>query len=151
MSTYLLREAILADSGTIASLLVACDLSNHGVLLPNTRYWLAEATGAAVGTIGLEFAPEAALLRSAAVLPAWRGRSLGVALVQRALSEAAALVPVVYLFSTDAGPFWQRFGFVAASVGELVAALPQAPQVQRFAELGWLPSEVAWKLQSSAR
>jgi hypothetical protein len=35
-------------------------------------------------------------------------------------------------------------------VDELVATLPHVPQVRRFAELGWLDSEVAWRRDLNA-
>jgi hypothetical protein len=31
-------------------------------------------------------------------------------------------------------------------VPELVAALPDAPQVHQYSRMGWLPTEVAWRL-----
>ncbi|MEP7115425.1 MAG: hypothetical protein ABI862_19335 [Ilumatobacteraceae bacterium] len=47
-------------------------------------------------------------------------------------------------FSTDAGAFWSRQGFRKVPVPELVAALPDAPQVRHYEQQGWLPDEVAW-------
>lgn len=52
----------------------------------------------------------------------------------------------VYLFSTGAGGYFSRLGFRRVAVDEVVAALPDAPQVRRFSELGWLPREIAWRL-----
>jgi len=37
-----------------------------------------------------------------------------------------------------------RQGFREVSAPELVAALPNAPQVRRYDQQGWLPDEVAW-------
>ena len=50
-----------------------------------------------------------------------------------------------YLFSTEAGAFWSRQGFREVPVPELVAALPDAPQVRHYDQQGWLPDEVAWR------
>jgi N-acetylglutamate synthase-like GNAT family acetyltransferase len=142
-----LREAGAPDTERICALLAEMRLGTDNVLAPGTRYWLAErADGALTGVIGLEFGDSMALLRSAVVLPAWRGRGVGAALTDRALAEAAAAgCRQVYLFSTGAGPYWQRFGFQEVPVPELVAALPDAPQVHRYQALGWLPTEVAWR------
>ena len=36
-------------------------------------------------------------------------------------------------------------GFHEVPVSELIAVLPDAPQVHRYEMLGWLPTEVAWR------
>lgn len=139
-----IRRATPADADALRALLAACGLSDRGLLAEGSRYWLAEQGGAPVGAVGLEYGAGAALLRSAAVLPDLRGRRIGAALVRAALADAAGAR--VYLFSTGAGPYWQRFGFVEVPVPELIAALPDAPQVHHFTAMGWLPTEVAWRL-----
>lgn len=58
-------------------------------------------------------------------------------------------LPTGYLFSTGAGPYWMRLGFRETPAPELIAAMPDAPQVRRYDELGWLPTEVAWVLELS--
>ncbi len=143
--SYTIREAQEDDRPALRALLEACGLSTHAILHPGTRYWLAESeAGLPVGAVGVELGAGAALLRSAAVLPSHRGSGIGAALTRNAI--AAADGAVVYLFSTGAGPYWRRLGFVEAPVEELVAALPAAPQVRLYAERGWLPDEVAWRL-----
>ncbi len=143
-----IREASPADLPALIALLDECGLSAHGVLLPGTRYWFAEdGSGAVVGAVGLEPGTGASLLRSAAVLPARRGAGVGALLARTAITAGLAHGPGVYLFSTGAGPYWRRFGFVEVPVPELVAALPEAPQVRYYDEQGWLPTEVAWVLR----
>ena len=141
-----LHEASASDAEAIRAFLQPLHLGIDNILAPGTRYWLAEQAGELLGVVGLEFGDGVALLRSAAVSPAARGGGIGAALTERALAEAqAAGCACVYLFSTGAGPYWQRFGFVEVPVSELVAALPHAPQVLRYEELGWLPTEIAWR------
>jgi hypothetical protein len=41
-------------------------------------------------------------------------------------------------------------GFREVPVSELVAALPEAPQVRQYAALGWLSTEVAWRCDVGA-
>lgn len=146
-SSITIREARPDDLAPIVVLLAHAELGAKDVLAPGTRYWLAEdSTAALVGTIGLEFGSGAVLLRSMAVPRRARGQSIGAALVERALAEALAQgCRVAYLFSTDAGLYWQRRGFYEVPVPDLVAALPNAPQVRHYGELGWLPTEVAWR------
>jgi len=95
----------------------------------------------------LEFGSEAGLLRSVATAEVHRGKGLGKRMVDRALVRAQAQgLRHVYLFSTGAGSYFAGIGFVESPVEELVAALPNAPQVVRFAALGWLSTEVAWRI-----
>jgi N-acetylglutamate synthase-like GNAT family acetyltransferase len=54
-------------------------------------------------------------------------------------------VDAVYLFSTDAQEFWTHMGFAQVPVAEVLQKLPQVPQVLQFTDMGWLPTEVAWR------
>src|SRR5215831_15073597 len=147
-ATFSIREALGHEASRVIALLTHNHQSAQDVLVPGTRYWVAEdAQGQCIGTVGLD----AGLLRSAGVLPAWRGHGVGTALTQRALASARhAGYGAVYLFSTSAGAYWRRFGFREVPVSELVAALPEAPQVRQYATLGWLSTEVAWRCDVGA-
>jgi N-acetylglutamate synthase-like GNAT family acetyltransferase len=142
-----IREAGSGDAGAVATLLGGAGLDAAGILTAGSRYWVAEAAGNdLVGVVGLEYGREAVLLRSAAVRADMRGRAIGARLFTHAYAAAAADgARSVYCFSTDAGPYWLGQGFCEVPVPELVAALPEAFQVQHYAELGWLPTEVAWR------
>jgi N-acetylglutamate synthase-like GNAT family acetyltransferase len=149
----IVREAQPGESERICALLAQLRLGTDNVLAPGTRYWLAEGSGGQVaGVVGLEYGVEDVLLRSAAVDPPLRGRGVGAALVRAALESASQCgYRRAYLFSTGAGPYWLKLGFREVPVPALVAALPDAPQVRRYEELGWLPTEVAWVLELDAR
>jgi N-acetylglutamate synthase-like GNAT family acetyltransferase len=151
-ATFSIREALGHEASRVIALLTHNHQSAQDVLVPGTRYWVAEdAQGQCIGTVGLEGGRDAGLLRSAGVLPAWRGHGVGTALTQRALASARhAGYGAVYLFSTGAGAYWRRFGFREVPVSELVAALPEAPQVRQYAALGWLSTEVAWRCDVGA-
>lgn len=144
---FTIRLARPDDAPDIGDLLNHNKQSAQDILVPNTQYWLAEASqGGLIGTVGLEFGPEAVLLRSAGVLPAWRSQGVGRALTQQALTTAGeAGYDTVYLFSTGAGRYWQRWGFYEVPVAEMVAALPDVPQVREYDRRGWLATEVAWR------
>jgi N-acetylglutamate synthase-like GNAT family acetyltransferase len=142
----LIREATEPDRTKLIALIEKVGLSAEGVLTAGSRYWLAEVEGAPIGVVGLEIGEEAALLRSAAVLPVWRGRAIGTLLLEHACtSVAAAGIKHIYLFSTDAGPYWIKQGFVEVPVPALVAALPNAFQVRHYDKIGWLPTEIAYR------
>jgi N-acetylglutamate synthase-like GNAT family acetyltransferase len=144
---FSIREANRTDIPKLQDVLAQVGLSASDLLVDETRYWLAEdVQSRPVGVVGLELEHTAALLRSAAVSTSLHGQGLGAALVQRALDEAtAAGYKHIYLFSTDAGSYWQRHAFREVSVSELVSALLTVPQVKQYEQLGWLPSEVAWR------
>ena len=140
-----IREANKADIATIQTLLMQAQLSTDDILADKTRYWLAHnADGEPIGVVGLELGDSSVLLRSAAVSSSLRGQGFGTALVQHALGAATGY-RYVYLFSTEAGAYWQRLHFHEVPVSELVAALPEVPQVKQYEVLGWLPTEVAWR------
>ena len=142
-----IREATLADIAKIHTLLTQTQLSTDDILVYGARYWLVEDIHQQlVGTVGLELGKDSVLLRSAAISPSLHGQGVGTYLVQHVLNEARnAGYRHVYLFSTNAGTYWQRLGFHEVPVSELVTALPNAPQVQKYKALGWLHTEVAWR------
>jgi N-acetylglutamate synthase-like GNAT family acetyltransferase len=146
VSAFAIRPATPDDAEAICALLAESGLSAHAVLAAGTRYWLAQRPGGHIlGAIGIEIGASAVLLRSAAVQLGARGQGIGTALMRRALDEAAAAgYRRAYLYSTDAGAYWVRQGFREVPVPDLVAALPDAPQVQHYDQQGWLPDEVAW-------
>lgn len=142
---FLIRPVWPADQAVVARLLTEAGLSAHGILAPHTRYWIAEAEGTPAGVIGLEVGASAGLLRSAAVQPRFRGRRLAHQLTATVIAWARTHgLTRVYLFSTEAGAFWERLGFQLTPVAEVAAALPEAPQVKHYSDNGWLPNEVAY-------
>lgn len=117
-------------------------------MTPGTRYWMAERESRPMGAIGLELGVSCVLLRSAIVDLKERGQGIGQRLTSRALEWAAEHgYGVAYCFSTEAGRYWIARGFAPCPVSEVVAALPDAPQVRLFEELGWLPTEDAFRLK----
>jgi len=137
---FVIHEATVVERERLHVLLTLAGLSAHAVLAPGTRYWLAEtADRQTIGAIGMELGSNAVLLR-------YRNKGISTALLQETLREAqAAGCSRAYLFSTGAGAYWTRQGFHEVPVPELVAALPDAPQVRRYRALGWLETEVAWR------
>lgn len=141
-----LRQAAPADFPLIVSLLESAGLYTSSVTPQGSTYWLAEVGGQPGGCIGLEHGEGASLIRSTAVRPEFRSRGVGRALVNAALGHAQARGDAaVYLFSSDAGDYWQRFGFVPSTVAEIHAALPDVPQVRSGMCTGWIHEELVWK------
>lgn len=148
-----LRQATsAADLETIHDLILRAGLSTERAqitaTLEGSTYWIAELNGVPGGCIGLEHGqPGVSLIRSTVVIPEARSQGLGRALAQSALTQAILRGDhTLYLFSTWAGAYWQRFGFVPVDVRQLAEALPDAPQVKGGLEQGWLYDKLAWKL-----
>lgn len=134
------------DTPAIAALLTACGLETPSPAQTARRFWLhADEHGELTACLGCEAGHRAALLRSLAVRVDCRGRGLARGLIETALAALSSEgVERALCFSTDAGTFWQSVGFVEVPVGDVVAALPDAPQVRDYAARGMLPEEVAY-------
>lgn len=145
-----LRQATTErDLDTLRDLILAVGLSTErGAItatLGGSTYWIAELDGRPAGCIGLEHGEGASLIRSATVLSHARRRGLGRALATSALTQATLRGDrAVYLFSSDAGLFWEQFGFMPVAPEAVAAALPNTPQVRSGECRGWLRDEVGW-------
>ncbi len=149
-----IRPATPVDLPAIHTLILQTGLSSDLALITATlagcTYWLAVQSGEAVGCIGLEHGEGASLLRSACVRTDRQGQGIGGQLARAALEAARGRGDrAVYLFSSHAGAYWQRLGFVQVPVAELSAALSGTPQVKSGECRGWIHDETAWKLDWS--
>jgi amino-acid N-acetyltransferase len=73
---------------------------------------VAEANDEVIGAVGLELLGRSALLRSLVVAPEWRKAGVGASLIERAIDQASARsFEKLFLLTTDAAPFFERFGF----------------------------------------
>jgi amino-acid N-acetyltransferase len=107
-----IRSATSDDFPAVERLLTASSLPLNGVRENLKDFVVAEANGDLVGVAGLEVCCDDALLRSVAVLPEWRSRGLGRALVTRAIAEAEARgIHALYLLTTSAERYFPSFGF----------------------------------------
>ncbi|MFI7406015.1 GNAT family N-acetyltransferase [Streptomyces sp. NPDC049541] len=141
-----LPEARPQDREELMAFLAGQGLSCQDVLAPGTRYWLTrDAAGPAV-SVGLERQGDCVLLRSVAVRSDVRGCGAGRRLAERVLVEEAALGGrTAYVFSTGAGPWWERLGFHPVSVAEAAEALSDTPQVRQYRLADALADEAAWR------
>jgi N-acetylglutamate synthase-like GNAT family acetyltransferase len=139
-------ELNACDKSRVTELLKAGGLRTEDVLEEGTRYWGAFADGELIGAIGCEYENGCGLLRSAIVREQYRGNGIAAQLTEALLEVAReTVIEAVYLFSTDAGAYWERLGFNEVAVQEVVMRMPDAFQVRLFDRLGWLPTEVAYK------
>ncbi len=139
------------DLEQVRAMLSAAGMITEGIEWPPACYLVAWFGHEAAGVVGIESRLNAALVRSVLVAETMRGRGIGAALVAAARKAAHTRgAKMLYAFSTDAGEFFQRFGFELAPLDELVAALRGAPQVEYYvARPDELKREVAWRLDIS--
>ncbi len=106
------RWAAEPELDQVRSILKLCGLPDDD-LADGVRFLVAVGEGRIIGVVGLEGYPPRGLLRSAAVLPACRGRGIGALLVEALVREAKAesIVELVLLTTTAEGFFRSR-GFV---------------------------------------
>jgi amino-acid N-acetyltransferase len=133
MTTYTIRTANDGDLEPVESALRDADLPLDGFRDHfGDGYAVAEAEGQLIGVEGVEVYGADGLLRSAAVVPTWRGRGVGDALTRNRISWAKERgLRSLYLLTTTAGDYFPRFGFTRA---ERDAAPDGIRQSKEFAE-----------------
>jgi N-acetylglutamate synthase-like GNAT family acetyltransferase len=145
-----IRPARPEEMGRVRALADTLTLGASSATSEGSTYWLALCGDDLVGCIGLEYGEGVSLIRTTCVRPDMQGQGVGGQLARVALSAARGRGDrTVYLFSSHAGPYWERLGFAQVPVSELSAALPAAPQVQSGLTRGWIHDETAWKLEFS--
>jgi amino-acid N-acetyltransferase len=99
------------DRGAIAAVLTAEGLPVAG--LAHASELLVSRDGdRVIGCAAIEVYADGGLLRSVAVVPAFRDTGLGRALVDAAIARATALkLPALFLLTTTAERYFPRFGF----------------------------------------
>jgi amino-acid N-acetyltransferase len=101
-----------SDRPHIATLLGSCSLPVEDLPSDLPDFFTATHGSELVGTIGLEIFGPAALMRSLAVVPGWRGRGLARRLWDQARAHALSSgVQEVFLLTTTAEPIFFRWGF----------------------------------------
>src|SRR5258708_32021192 len=107
------------DLVQVREMLVDAGLMTDGIEWPAACYLLAYHGDEAIGVVGIEVKIDAALIRSVYVKASMRQRGIGAALVAAARKAAHTRgARHLYLFSTDAGGFFERHRFVRAGGAE---------------------------------
>lgn len=100
------------DLAPALELIRACGLPVEGVVEQFGHYFVVRDDGLVVAVCGLELHGDQGLLRSAAVMPDYRGQGVGAALVEAVLELAERLkLEDVYLLTTDARDYFAARGF----------------------------------------
>ena len=118
------RPAREGDWPVIEELLRDGTLPTAGAQEHLGDFLVAEGGGSVVGVIGLERYADGALLRSAAVAPAWRGHGVGEALVRALLAHARGRgVASLFLLTETAERWFPRFGFARVTREDVPAGV----------------------------
>jgi amino-acid N-acetyltransferase len=119
------------DWPPLAALLAANQLPLDGLAEHLDSTLVAHHGAELVGSAAIEPYGSAALLRSVAVAPAYRGVGLGQQLTQAALKLARARgMDEVYLLTETAATFFPRFGFAPVARDEVAVAVRQSVEFQ---------------------
>ncbi len=121
------------DLARVRGMLARAGMMTEGIEWPAACYIMAYLGDDPVGVIGVESKIDAALIRSLYVDESMRRRGIGTALLGAARKAAHTRgARHLYLFSTDAGGFFQRHGFTVVAVEKVVATIPGVPQVEHY-------------------
>ena len=129
-AAFALQAAGPGDLAAVRALLRECALPEADVTPALLRDFLVLRQGAALsGSIGLERAGAAALLRSLAVSPSARGRGHGRLLVAALEQHARAQgLRQLYLLTTTAEAFFAALGYDDAPCEQAPAAIAQTAE-----------------------
>lgn len=128
-----IRPATEAETNYVRFRLKVVGMIWQDVNPVRSNFWVAEDGGEVVGFARLEFGVSGALMGSLYVEPDYRNGGLGQMLVQRLEMEAARRGrKQLYLFSTDAGNFFTRLGYVKVPVSQTIEAIGDTPQVEWY-------------------
>ena len=130
VTTYTIRTARPDDIDPVESALRQSDLPLNGLRDQfGEGYAVAEVNGELIGVEGIEVYGNDGLLRSAAVVSAWRGRGVGDALTRDRIEWARRRgLKSLYLLTMTAGEYWPRFGFQRANREVAPPAMRQSPE-----------------------
>jgi len=121
------------DLPAIQTLLTDCHLPTDGIERLADYCLVAKLGSKIVGTVALEPCGQSALLRSLAVAPDCRGRSLGRSLCARMVSHARLLgTERLYLLTTDAERYFAKLGFKRAKRSEAPVQIQATSQFHTF-------------------
>ncbi|HEX2530933.1 MAG TPA: arsenic resistance N-acetyltransferase ArsN2 [Burkholderiaceae bacterium] len=120
----------LAPDAKLKQILRSCDLPVEDIDdTQSGRFFGYFADDNLAGVVGLELYPPAALLRSLAVLPPYRGDGVGRALLRFAERQAAMQdVSSLFLLTNSAAAFFAKQGYAMVARSEAPAAIRATTQ-----------------------
>lgn len=112
MNHIIIREAIKDDLKAIKSLLDNASLPVIDIKKHLLNFLVLEKSGKLIGTIGMEFYEDTALLRSLAIQKNYRNKGYGQEIYYALISKAKKMnVNSIYLLTETAEGFFSKEGF----------------------------------------
>jgi GNAT superfamily N-acetyltransferase len=102
-----------------------------------SRYQIVVIDGRDVGAISVHWSGEAALIADLEMLPAWRGRGVGTALIRGVIADADARglpVTLQVLHGNRARDLYERLGFAVDGETATHTVMRHAPPAERGAD-----------------
>lgn len=117
------------EKETVVTLLKQGDLLTEDLPVGLPQFLIAKYEEIPVGVAGLESFGAVGLLRSVAVDPAHQGKGIAAQLIGRLLASAdAAHIQELYLITTTARSYFDRYGFSPVSRDSVPEAIRQTKQ-----------------------
>lgn len=117
------------EKESVVSLLKEADLLTEDLPDGLRNFLLAKQDGALIGVAGLELFGSVGLLRSVAVSPNYQGNGIAGRLVAQLLSDADKQgLQEVYLITTTADHYFDRYGFAPVNREQVPGAIQQTKQ-----------------------
>ncbi|GAB4044382.1 arsenic resistance N-acetyltransferase ArsN2 [Spirosoma litoris] len=118
-----------ADKGAIVALLAQAQLLTEDLPTDLPDFVIAKEESNLVGVAGLERFGPVGLLRSVVVDPQYQGKQIAAQLVGRLLETAqASNLEEVYLITTTADRYFERYGFQPINRQEVPAVIQKTQQ-----------------------
>jgi amino-acid N-acetyltransferase len=123
-----LRAAVSADLKQVIALIEGCHLPADDIAgLLGEGFVVAVHDSVIVGVAGVEWFGSDGLLRSIAVAPPWRSRTVGRKLVVDRIEYARTnQVHALFLLTTDAAAYFKRFGFTTIDRADVDSPITQS-------------------------
>ncbi|KAA0988827.1 arsenic resistance N-acetyltransferase ArsN2 [Dyadobacter aurulentus] len=117
------------EKESVVSFLKKADLLTEDLPSSLRNFLLAKHDGTLIGVAGLEIFGSVGLLRSVAVEPACQGKGIAGQMVGQLLAGAAEQgLQAVYLITTTADHYFDRYGFMAVNREQVPEAIQQTRQ-----------------------
>ncbi|MEO7455262.1 MAG: arsenic resistance N-acetyltransferase ArsN2 [Gemmatimonadaceae bacterium] len=124
-----IRRARASDQPAVVALLSDAGLSVPGVAEHFSDFLVAERDDVIVSAVGLELREHDALLRSAVVAPAERGKGIGDDLFHSIVDFARAKgVGALHLLTTGAEAYWAKRGFGVVSRDDIPESVKESAE-----------------------
>ena len=129
MTDFIIREAKIDDLNKIKSLLYNASLPSVDIEIHLPNFLVMETSAILIGTIGMEYYDDTALLRSLAVHKSFRKKGYGKELYKALKTKLEKLnINYVYLLTETAEGFFSKEGFQKIARQDVPSSIKQTQE-----------------------